>query len=259
MEPAASFGPWCLRKPDARAKRGSAQPDRPAAVSISDDVEPMRPQVVRSRSRLLLAGGVFVWCLMLGAGFGMLQTYAHSPGVAAATPEFIAPADLDAWAGSGDGHVAIIVVHPLCPCTPASIDELEIVTEGMRVALVAAGPGARTETALEPLRARAQRAGWSFVCDAEGSIASRLGARTSGHTLVYDTTGTLAFSGGVTASRGHRGPNAGAGAIASLGAGSLPVTRVAPVYGCPLFDDPDAPLSCTNMCGHSNMNSKGSS
>ena len=39
--------------------------------------------------------------------------------------------------------------------------------------------------------------------DVGGRIAARLGAKTSGHVLVYDENGVLKFSGGITAARGH--------------------------------------------------------
>jgi hypothetical protein len=43
----------------------------------------------------------------------------------------------------------------------------------------------------------------------EGIEARRFGAKTSGHTLLFDRNGRRLFSGGITQSRGHDGENAG--------------------------------------------------
>jgi hypothetical protein len=63
--------------------------------------------------------------------------------------------------------------------------------------------------------------------------ARRFGAETSGHTLLYDGAGQLVFAGGVTAARGHGGPNEGrASVLAWLKA--YPASARTPVFGCPM-------------------------
>ncbi len=52
--------------------------------------------------------------------------------------------------------------------------------------------------------------------DDDGAEAKRFGAETSGQTLLYDERGTLAFSGGITGSRGHAGDNAGRASLLAL-------------------------------------------
>jgi hypothetical protein len=72
--------------------------------------------------------------------------------------------------------------------------------------------------------------------DESGIEARRFQAETSGQILLYDTGGRLLFSGGITASRGHSGDNAGRRAIVSLlteGAAERDQTLV---FGCSLFD-----------------------
>jgi hypothetical protein len=51
------------------------------------------------------------------------------------------------------------------------------------------------------------------------------------------------FSGGITASRGHQGDNAGRAAITSLVLGEAhgPELLRSPVYGCQLFDNGELP------------------
>jgi hypothetical protein len=70
--------------------------------------------------------------------------------------------------------------------------------------------------------------------DADGEQARLFGAQTSGYVLLYDPRGHLLFSGGITASRGHAGDNAGESAILSILDGQHgPVTETR-VYGCSL-------------------------
>ena len=69
----------------------------------------------------------------------------------------------------------------------------------------------------------------------DGSEARKFGARVSGQVLVYDRAGRLRFSGGITASRGHEGANAGRAAIEAMLAGR-PHRASTFVFGCLLFD-----------------------
>jgi hypothetical protein len=77
--------------------------------------------------------------------------------------------------------------------------------------------------------------------DEDGNEARRFGAETSGHTVLYSGDGSLLFSGGITASRGHSGDNFGRSAIVSslIGATSEISAFSEPaescVFGCPLF------------------------
>ena len=78
--------------------------------------------------------------------------------------------------------------------------------------------------------------GVTVVIDEEGAEANRFHAATSGQTVLYDAGGRLLFSGGITASRGHYGDNAGQSAIVSLvNSGAADLTETS-VFGCPLFD-----------------------
>ena len=79
------------------------------------------------------------------------------------------------------------------------------------------------------------------MLDEDSREAGRFRVVTSGHTLLYDSSGRLLFSGGITASRGHSGDNLGRSTIVSLlteSASRKPDTSECCVYGCPLFDAP---------------------
>jgi hypothetical protein len=83
--------------------------------------------------------------------------------------------------------------------------------------------------------------------DRDGAFAARLGARTSGHVLLYDARGRLVFSGGITAGRGHFGANASSRSLAAgLGDGSAAGAAArTPVFGCPLnADEPPRDERC---------------
>ena len=71
--------------------------------------------------------------------------------------------------------------------------------------------------------------------DESGREAAYFGAATSGQTLLYDESGHLRFSGGITAARGYYGDNAGSGAILALLGNSKASLSSTPVYGCPLL------------------------
>jgi hypothetical protein len=75
--------------------------------------------------------------------------------------------------------------------------------------------------------------GVRVLADEDGRERARFGVETSGHVLLY-VAGKLAFSGGITRSRGHSGDNAGRQAIVDLlrqGSAAIPGSSV---FGCPL-------------------------
>ena len=70
----------------------------------------------------------------------------------------------------------------------------------------------------------------------DGAEARRFNAATSGQAALYDAEGSLLFSGGITASRGHSGDNDGRSAIVSLLNTGAAARSETSVFGCPLFD-----------------------
>lgn len=145
-----------------------------------------------------------------------------------------------------------MLAHPHCPCTRASIGELaQIVadTQGKLDAYVLftkpRGAGADWDDT-ELRRSAAAIPGVTVVTDADGSEAQRLGAKTSGHTFLFDSSGALLFSGGITASRGHAGRNAGESAIIAAVNGKRQERARAPVFGCSLVRQPGDETVCLN-------------
>jgi hypothetical protein len=179
------------------------------------------------------------WLLAAGGGFAVIYRYQNTTGEPGATPvHWPARAQLE-----HDAHRATLVmfVHPQCPCTRASIEELNHL-------LAQVGDHISAEVLfLKPKklpsdwdktdlwRSAMAIPGVKVAEDLDGVQANIFGAETSGSVLLYDTRGRLLFKGGITASRGHIGDNVGEDAVISLCQGHAASLNQAPVYGCSLF------------------------
>jgi hypothetical protein len=186
-----------------------------------------------------------VWGAVIAAGFLALEAYANSRGARGRSladwpRKCVIPID-------GTHPTLLIFLHPLCPCSSASIDELKEIAGrcGDRVRLNAVvlctdslereGEGAieRSLTNVPDIQI------WP---DIGGALARRFGVLTSGHVLLYGPSGHLIFSGGITSSRAHRGDNLGRSAVLSAILADPSDRGSTPVFGCPLFDfQPTAP------------------
>lgn len=181
------------------------------------------------------------WAIAIGLGFYLLARYEMSPGVAAAPP-LAWPVDsgLDRAA---DRATLVIAVHPRCPCSRATMNELEQVMiryQGLvhaNVLFMRPGdfPVGWEKTNLWEIGESIP--GVTVFSDEDGTEARRFGSVTSGQTLLYDSDGRLLFSGGLTGSRGQVGENAGRAAVESLLTEGRSEQATSNVFGCPLFDD----------------------
>jgi hypothetical protein len=194
-----------------------------------------------NKKRFVLTSACFLWTLAVGLGLSVLWRYENAPGQAANPP---ARWPTDSCIHHASDHATLIMLaHPHCPCTRASIEELA------KVMTQAQGRVNAYVLFLKPTEFSdnwektylwedaARIAGVTPVADDDGVEALRFHALTSGQTVLYDADGRLLFSGGITGSRGHSGDNAGQGAIVSLlnhGEAGLSETFV---FGCPLFHE----------------------
>ena len=193
------------------------------------------------RRRRIQIWGTAVVAIGCGAviAFGLVRLlkYESAPGTVADVPK--------AWPASrislsADGLTLVMLAHPHCPCTSASVGELAEVmarVEGKAKAYVLfarpEGSGADwDDTSLR--RSAAAIPGVTVMSDPDGVEARRFGAETSGHTLLFAPDGRLLFSGGITQSRGHAGDNAGASAIVSLVHNQNADHATTFVFGCSL-------------------------
>lgn len=194
--------------------------------------------------------GFVAWLLVVALGLAVLVDYESSPGKASAVALHW-PADLS-FPPESTRQTLVLVAHPHCPCTRASVRELARAVahapEAARVHAVLLLPSGRDEEwarggAVYSLLAELPQVEVHY--DRDGTQARRFGAQTSGHVLLYDRRARLAFSGGVTASRGHEGDSRGGRALRRLLRGNQSALHRAPVFGCELYaaESEAAPLS----------------
>ncbi len=184
-----------------------------------------------------------VWLVLAVSGMAALWDYSSRPGVAG-TPPAQWPAG-SVLARSTRQFTLVMFVHPICPCTRASIGELAILMAHaggrLRSYLVFERPGpglpARWERT-DLWESAAKIPGVTVVVDNRNE-ARRFGSATSGQIAIYDAGGRLRFNGGITAARGHWGDSPGLFEINALLRGGDRRHGRAPVFGCPLFGDHD--------------------
>ena len=179
------------------------------------------------------------WLAAVGAGLWVVREYDNAPGVAANAPvRWPAGTPL---APDAAGPTLVMLAHPMCPCTRASLDELA-------EALARSKASARTYVLFirpsgfaegwersELWQKAARIPGVTPIRDDLGVEAARFGTSTSGQTLLYAADGTLLFSGGITGSRGHAGDNDGRSSLVALLTRAGRGQSHTNVFGCPLF------------------------
>jgi hypothetical protein len=186
-------------------------------------------------TRILLS---VLWLACAAAGIARLWKYASTPGAVSQPAERLVSASSSRRAGL---PTLVMLVHPRCPCSRASLEELGWLmaryAERVNATVLFFTPaGADERWAHTDLwRSAREISELAVEVDCGGAAARRLGAVTSGHTLVYDRDGSLLFSGGITAGRGHQGDSMGRSTVEALLLGQAPETRGTPVFGCKLL------------------------
>jgi hypothetical protein len=190
--------------------------------------------------RLFLTAVSLLWLAGIGAGTTAFMNYERRPGDV--HPQVVHWPLASALRPIYGQSTLVLIAHPKCPCSAASLDEL--------ADLVASSPGPihgyvlfMRPSDLDPswahtgLWERARKIpGFQPVEDVNGREARLFGAATSGHVLAFDSQGVLRFSGGITGARGARGESAGKASLrALLTTGTTALARTT-VFGCPLED-----------------------
>jgi hypothetical protein len=180
------------------------------------------------------------WLVAVGLGLWTLLDYQTTAGAVSALSQ--------AWpAGTAvpldpEKPTLVMFVHPLCPCSRASLHELQVlVTHGgqqVRSIVVFCKPkGLSSDWTNSDLWKTARSTpGVTCFADADGRETNLFHAQVSGEAMLYESSGRLLFHGGLTVSRGHEGDNPGRLAIEALLAGNSPILRETPVFGCRLQD-----------------------
>ena len=203
-----------------------------------------RSAAANKSTLVLVIGTSLTWLILVCAGLGWLLNYENTPGQVA-TPSSQWPSK-SRLLPSAEHATLVMLAHPHCPCTRASIGELAAImahSQGRLTAYVLflKPEGSAVDWEKTDLWQSAARIpGVTALVDDKGYEAGRFQSLTSGQTLLYDRNGRLLFKGGITASRGHSGDNAGRSAIISIvNTGSSPQDTT-PVFGCPLLDPQSA-------------------
>jgi hypothetical protein len=193
--------------------------------------------------KTVFASGIALWLGVAGWGTKQLNDYsfqAAETGVSA--PGWPSESSLSR---EKDKFTLVLALHPECPCSRATLSELDVIlaqTNGAvsAVAVFLDSDPAQPATASALFRKVAKIPGVSVICDRDGSELKKFGFCTSGETRLYRADGSLIFVGGVTGSRGHEGDNPGREAVISLTRDPAnrahPAVVKRPSFGCALFD-----------------------
>ena len=171
-----------------------------------------------------LVVAAFVWTATVGAMYHAIRQFESTPGRAA---DALAswPATSRIPRAPGEWRL-VMLIHPHCSCSRASIEELRRIIEkspaSLRTYVVVYRPGEFPN-------------GWEktdvFTSASHLPRTHIILGFTSGQTFLYDGDGKLRFSGGVTLLRGHAGFNSGSAEVMQIAR-----TRVGngahPVFGC---------------------------
>lgn len=188
---------------------------------------------------VLVATGV-LWMCVVGTGLGIMLNYETAPGIAT-TPPKQWPSHSQIRRDLGRPTL-VMLAHPHCPCTRASIGELAVLMARLQGRVSACVLFSRPRGFSEDWektdlwRTAAAIPGVTVLRDDGGVEAARFHAAVSGQTLLYDANGRLLFSGGITASRAYSGDNKGRSAIISLVMTGVAEQTQTSVFGCSLHD-----------------------
>ncbi|HYG75178.1 MAG TPA: hypothetical protein VEK08_09275 [Planctomycetota bacterium] len=180
-------------------------------------------------------GLLFIWLALSILGTLQLMRYGSIPGKTGNSP-LSKPQGFSS--AESTRHKLYLALHPKCPCSAATLDELTHVISqapnGLDVVIFFYKPKDQEDNWVDTRlwREAATLPGVQRVIDVDGLAAEQLGAPTSGDAVLYGPTGTLLFHGGLTSSRGQRGESIGRSAILARLNGETPATTNAPVYGC---------------------------
>jgi len=182
---------------------------------------------------------ILVWASLIFVGARVLLTYEFTPGTE--------DQPLHTWPATAklsqpdSPYTLLVVIHPLCSCSRASIGELSKImarfpdTLRAEVLFVTPKHAGSEWSENEHWLAATAIPGVHAIHDIDGKTASAFHVQTSGYTLLYDRSGKLLFSGGITSARGHSGDNAGSQAIIDIVSGGTPSTQTTHAFGCHVF------------------------
>lgn len=189
----------------------------------------------RSLVSLVLITAALVWAGTVAAAYRAVRLFETTPGDAASAPaswprQSVIPRAAGEWS-------LVMLVHPHCSCSRASVQELRAVIEkapaSVRPYVVVYRPSEfkkgweQTDVVASARGLRRAR----VLIDTDGREAKRFGGFTSGQTFLYDGAGKLRFTGGITSLRGHAGLNRGRADLIDI-VNLRGESGTHPVFGC---------------------------
>lgn len=181
-----------------------------------------------------------LWLSAVVAAMAIIISYSNAPSHSITPPS--------RWPGCsriprGTSHPTLVMfAHPRCPCTRASLGELELLMAhcpgllSAHVMFIKPAGTAEDWAKTDLWRKAAAIPGVNTHFDDTGVEAKRFHSETSGQTVLYDRNGQLLFHGGITSSRGHSGDNPGRSAIPAFSRNQIARLVKTPVFGCSLFE-----------------------
>lgn len=204
-------------------------------------VRPMaRPE---SQPSILWIPAFALWLGALIFGFYQLSQYEYTSSRALqATASWPTESSLTL---SSKGSTLLVFLHPHCPCSQATLSELErqqrYWPKSLHLTFVfIQSPKQSREWVQGALWDRAGRFAKSQRrIDRNGREAFLFGASNSGEAHLFDSSGRSLFVGGVTSSRGHEGVSLPGRDLLARIENEIATPCEHPVFGCELFASQD--------------------
>ena len=181
-----------------------------------------------------------LWVIACLAAFLFILVYKHASG---ATVQPCAEREAELPKRPNDAPYRLVMAaHPRCPCTTASVRQIERIlarcSTRLAVTVLVYRPlGTPLEWGRTSLVTNLEAAKYAqIVEDEDGRIAASLGLGVSGAVVLYGPDGQSKFAGGITPGRGHEGDCRGTDVIRLVVEGKQTSASTAPVYGCSLKD-----------------------
>ncbi|MGV3486592.1 MAG: hypothetical protein ACO1RT_19395 [Planctomycetaceae bacterium] len=191
----------------------------------------------RLLQRLAFMSSAVVWLTVIIGCVYWLFDHSYRP---AQIGEVVAEWPRESSLNQGaSGFRLVMFAHPCCPCTAASLSELdELLRRAPKgttaiVAFTTQGLSQEDLSLGENLRIARSLKNVSIHMD-DGTEAEAFGASVSGEVLAFDELGRRVFRGGLTSARGHRGESPARSLLQQLLCGQIHTACETPVFGCRL-------------------------
>ena len=208
----------------------------------------------RRKSIFILAGGL--WLFAIFVGLSILFRYQTT-----AAPKAKAPhkwPQTSELAANPTGYTLVMALHPRCPCSRASIGELQNIMayfpETLSTYLLFYKPQSFPEDWEKDAlwHQAANIPGVTRIIDSNRHEGQIFNAITSGQSALYSPEGLLLFSGGITAGRGHYGDNPGKTTVINAIRTSNTTFKETLTYGCPIVESNHHQKGADSLCQMSN-------